>query len=104
MENILRNISLRKRDIYILGDFNINLLNSDTHSNTSDFIDMMFATSFLPLINRPTRISDNSATLIDSGRMMIKQSVHYIENTYCLSDHCQSFQGWRRCLMRVSQT
>ena len=66
MENILRNISLRKRDIYILGDFNINLLNSDTHSNTSDFIDMMFSTSFLPLINRPTRISDNSATLIDN--------------------------------------
>ena len=49
-----------------MSDFNINLLNTGSHSNTSDFIDMMFESSYIPLINRPTRISETNATLIDN--------------------------------------
>jgi len=61
-----RELNATEKDVYIMGDYNINLLNCTSHSNTSDFVDVMFSSSFLPLINRPTRISKTSATLIDN--------------------------------------
>jgi hypothetical protein len=36
------------------------------HQPTADHLNSLFAHSFLPLINRPTRITDYSATLIDN--------------------------------------
>ena len=49
-----------------MGDYNINLLNYDMHTTTAKFTDVMYANSFVPLINRPTRITKSSATLIDN--------------------------------------
>ena len=49
-----------------MGDFNIDLLQYNSHPMTSEFIDVMFSTYYIPLINRPTRVTDNSATLIDN--------------------------------------
>ena len=51
---------------YILGDYNADLLKSDSHKPTAEFLDMMFSHSFIPLINRPTRITDETSTLIDN--------------------------------------
>ena len=51
---------------YLAGDFNINLLNHDTHQLTAEFLNIMYSNSFIPLINRPTRITEHSATLIDN--------------------------------------
>ena len=42
-----------KKDVYILGDFNVNLLNHGTHNNTNDFWDIMFSFNlFIALINK----------------------------------------------------
>ena len=49
-----------------MGDYNINLLNYGKHNETNKFVDMMHAHSFISLINRPTRINQQSATLIDN--------------------------------------
>ena len=49
----------------IYGDFNINILNYANPSSQS-FIDLLTSHSFLPLIDKPTRITDTSATLIDN--------------------------------------
>ena len=49
-----------------MGDYNINLMNYDVHAATAKFTDMMYANSFVPLINRPTRITESSPTLIDN--------------------------------------
>ena len=47
-----------------MGDFNYNLLDTiDTKTNT--FITTMFSSLFYPIINKPTRITDTSATLLD---------------------------------------
>ena len=54
------------KQVFIMGDFNINLLNYDSHAPTSDFINNFFNNHFLPSINHPTRISDNSSTIIDN--------------------------------------
>ena len=51
---------------FLLGDFNINILNYDTHTQTEDFINTLNSYSFEPHIIKPTRITDPTATLIDN--------------------------------------
>ena len=51
---------------FLLGDFNINLLNYDTHSQTEDFINTLNSCFFELHIIKPTRITDHTATLIDN--------------------------------------
>ena len=51
---------------YIMGDLNINLLNYESHTPSNEFVDLLLAHSFLPLICKPTRISDSVETLIDN--------------------------------------
>ena len=50
----------------ILGDFNINLLNYETHSPTESFINTISSYFMIPQILQPTRVTDHSATLIDN--------------------------------------
>ena len=44
----------------------MNLLNADSHRPTSEFINSMLSGSFYPVINKPTRITEHSATIIDN--------------------------------------
>ena len=63
---ILQKYDLSKNSIYIMGDLNINLLNIDNHLPSSEFIESFYSHGIFPLINKPTRVSDNSTTLIDN--------------------------------------
>ena len=48
-------VSILKTEIkscYLLGDFNLNLLNADTHNNTQAFIDLMYSVSLFPTITQ----------------------------------------------------
>ena len=65
LEKILRNNNHKKCDIQILSDFNINMLNFEMHGLTNDYINALVSKSFLPIITLPTRIKQQSATLID---------------------------------------
>ena len=49
-----------------MGDFNLNLLNYETHDDTNDFLNSMISYSFLPYILHPTRVTDYSSTVIDN--------------------------------------
>ena len=51
----------------ILGmDHNLDLLKSNSHSATQKFLDMLINNGLLPTITQPTRITQQSATLIDN--------------------------------------
>ena len=50
----------------LLGYFNINLLDYAKHSAISNFYDLLSASGFRPLILQPSRVRNNSATLIDN--------------------------------------
>ena len=65
-EEIIIKIQKENKKCYIMGDSNINLMNYDVHVTTTEFTVMMYANSFVPLINRPTRITESPATLIDN--------------------------------------
>ena len=49
-----------------MGDFNINLLDHNLSPPVENFINHMISKNFLPLINRPTRVTPHSCTLIDN--------------------------------------
>ena len=58
-------ISKENKHCVIMGDFNIDLLNYESHHLTEEYINTMNSLSFQPMITKPTRITDHSATLID---------------------------------------
>jgi hypothetical protein len=51
---------------YIMGDFNIDLLKSESCDNANRFTEQFFTSSFIPFTTKPTRITSHSATLIDN--------------------------------------
>ena len=65
MSELLDKIRSDGKLAYIMGDYNINIINSE-HVETQNFIDMMFEYGFIPCINKPTRVTSRSATLIDN--------------------------------------
>ena len=71
LNSVLNTISSEKKNCYIMGDFNLNLLAHNSNSKISDFINLFYSHGFVPCIDRPTRIKYNkngqlSATLIDN--------------------------------------
>ena len=51
---------------YIMGDFNVNLLDSNSSGVTQDTLGEFMSGGFYPLISLPSRITDSTATLIDN--------------------------------------
>ena len=63
--DIMNVITKEKTICYLVGDLKIVLLKHDEHRPTSDFVDILYANHMFPLIVKPTRVTDKSATLID---------------------------------------
>ena len=63
LNQLLENISKEKKYIFLLGDFNFNLLNYNEHNQTNGFLDSLTSNSFIPLMLKPTRITSHSNTL-----------------------------------------
>ena len=66
VENLCLHNTPLKPTVYIAGDFNINLLSSDSNTSVSDILDTMNSFGFFPSILKPTRIANSSAILIDN--------------------------------------
>ena len=64
-DEALKRFSQSDKTIYIMGDFNINLLNAETCNFTKGFL-FTQSYSFIPTIDKPTRAYSSSATLIDN--------------------------------------
>ena len=93
MSTMLYKCNKEKKKIYILGDYNLDLLKHDTHNPTNDFLELMYSNSLLPLINRPTRVTCNTATLIDNIFTNSIDNNHSISGIYPadISDHFPIF-------------
>ena len=64
--DILSLISTNNKLCYIAGDYNLDVLRCNNHSPTQEIIENLFLYMFVPLIDKPTRITAHSATLIDN--------------------------------------
>ena len=48
LHKLLENISKEQKCIFLLGDFNVNLLNYNAHNQTNEFLDSLASNSFIP--------------------------------------------------------
>ena len=60
------------KDLYLVGDFNINVLDSENNVKVKHFVSFTFQNSPITLINKPTRVTRTNATKID----------HILANTF----------------------
>ena len=63
------------KNIFLLGDFNIDLMNNDIDTHIATFLDTLTSNYFVPHIIHPTRITSHSRTLIDNI-FLILQILH----------------------------
>ena len=81
-----------RKQVFLLGDFNINLLNYNDHQPTNDFLDSLASNSFIPYILHPTRITSHSKTLIDNiFSNFISPDIISGNITATISDHLPQF-------------
>ena len=66
LEILLSHFSRLKEDIFLAGDYNIDLLKINSHVPTRTFFNLLTSNRLLPTILRPTRITKDTATLIDN--------------------------------------
>ena len=83
----------KDKEIVIGMDHNMDLLKASKHTNTQEFLDYNIEMNLLPVITKPTRITDTSATLIDnifiSGRPQHNYNSGLIISD--MSDHLPTF-------------
>ena len=65
LADITARINNENKESYIIGDFNIDLLKFQRYDKTKYFSESMLTTGCLPVITKPTTITEHSATLLD---------------------------------------
>ena len=90
--NQMLEVSKEQKQIFLLVNFNINLLNCNVHQPTNDFLDLLASNSIIPYILQPTRFTSHSKTLIDNIFSNILSSEIISGNlTGTISDHLPQF-------------
>ena len=79
------------KEVYICGDYNFDLLKVDTDHLTRHFFNLLCSYGFLPHILQPTRVTENTSTVIDnifsnniqddiiSGNVLLNLSDHFAQ-------------------------
>ena len=78
---------------------NINFLKFNEHTQTEEFLDMLYANNILPIITKPTRLTDHTATLTDHIYTNCLQNFTAGILTVDITDHVPIF-----CLVRTQPT
>ena len=65
MKSILSKNEATKKEVVLIGDFNINLLDFDKYKRVQSFVNLMFRFGMIPTINKPARVTRHAATAID---------------------------------------
>ena len=63
---LLENLAKENKQIAIVGDVNIDLLNYDSHTATNEFVNMMISCHFQPCVLHSSCITDTFSAIIDN--------------------------------------
>ena len=79
-----------ERKLIVVVDHNLDLMKSDKHKPTKEFIELNLEHKLIPTITKPTRITKNTATLIDNIIIGRNYQLEYTSMVLLtdLSDHC----------------
>ena len=93
LETLFHNLSKEsKKKIYLIGDFNIDLLKVNTHEQTGFFLDILESNEFVPQIFLPTRLTSGSKTFTDNIFVNHFNETTTSGNLTCtVSDHLPQF-------------
>ena len=92
LNNLLDKVSKEQKSVFLLGDFNVNLLNYNDHNPTNEFLDSLASNSFVPYILQPTQLASYSKTLTDNIFSNIISPEAISGNlTSTISDHLPQF-------------
>jgi exonuclease III len=87
-ENVLEKIDAENVEVICIGDFNCDWSKQGMQSHTDKLKDMIELYQFEQLITEPTRVTENTSTLIDlaftnKAEIIVRSEVHHIG----ISDH-----------------
>ena len=92
INQLLDKISKEQKQFFLLGDFNINLLNYNEHQPTNEFLDSLASNSIIPYILQPTRLTSQCKTFIDNIFSNVLSCETISGNiTATISDHLPQF-------------
>ena len=92
INQIFEILSTEQKQVFLLDDFTINLLNYNDHQSANDFLNWLASNSFIPYILHPTRITSHSKTLIDNiFSNYISHEIISGNITATISDHLPQF-------------
>ena len=93
LTQILQNLNMQNKDVYIMGDFNVNILDTKNHIPSEEFIENFYSFGLFPLINKPTRVTCNTATLIDNVFTNVLSDSNMLNGIFYtdISDHFPVF-------------
>ena len=84
-ERIFERLKDEKKDIIVGCDQNFDLIKVNEHPQTNELLTKAFSNGLIPLITKPTRITHNTATLIDNVYVNAPQC-HQVMSGILLSD------------------
>ena len=92
INQMLEKVSKEQKQIFLLGDFNINLLNYNVYQPTNHFLDSLASNSIISYVLQPTRLTSHSKTLTDNIFSNILSSEIVSGNlTATISDYLPQF-------------
>ena len=85
---MLKHLNQLKHQVIILGDINIDFLRYVTHQPIERYLDILYTNNFIPIITKPTRVTDHTKTRID--HIYINESIYQVKSgiaIFDISDH-----------------
>lgn len=104
LELYLNGLEHQNLEIYV-GDININLLHSDS-GDTNDYLNILNSNGFTSYINKPTRVTQNSVSIIDHIFIKIKKCLLdkvYIEPAVIHTDMTDHFTTFVSIKKKISE-
>lgn len=102
ISDILLKLERESKKVIISGDININLLNYKNNNKTLEYLNLFRSHNFLSLINKPTRVRDNSHTLID--HTWSNDYANFVSGSIILnhiSDHFPTISNFKLSLNKI---
>ena len=84
LDPLMEELSTKDKSVYLMGDFNIDLMKIDIDNNTAIFFDSMSSNLFAPHITHPTRVTLTTKSLIDN---IFSNSSNFAQGEYQVTLH-----------------
>ena len=95
-EETIEKYTASGKNVYVIGDFNICLMKSEISNISNDFLLSLQSCYLIPTIDKPTRVRNNSASLIDN--IFVNNPNHVLISGNIISDISDHFSQF--CIIK----